>query len=67
MSEEVKLSDAMLLALQLALQFAPQDNTQALFEMAVEMDGAAFLKGEQEAVGRFLRVIQDGISFGRWP
>ena len=67
MSEAVELSDAMLLALQVALQFAPEANNKALLVRAAELDNQPFLRGTAEAVSHFLCVVQDGITFGRWP
>lgn len=67
MSEAVSLSDPMLLALQLALQFAPADRTRGLLKRAEELDEREFLRGKAEAVAQFLRVVQDGMTFGKWP
>ena len=67
MSEAVELSDAMLLALQVAMQFAPDFSNKGLLDRATELDTQPFLHGKAEAVAHFLRVIQDGITFGKWP
>lgn len=67
MTEAVELSDAMLLAVQVAMQFAPELSMRGLIERAEELDGQPFLQGKAEAVAHFLRVIQDGITFGKWP
>ena len=67
MTDDVKLSDEMLMALVLAAKFAPEENRTALMLRAYELDTTPKLKGRAEQVAAFLRVVQDGLTFGRWP
>jgi hypothetical protein len=61
------LPPTMTLLLQFAMEVAPEDSHEPLFMHARALRTEHHSIGQFRAEAAFMRVLQDGLTFGKWP